>query len=510
MLGRAFADWYVKRVSFERIVGGLARLVNRPVSPKDLIARFLRFSSEQAGISCTIVRLIPGQELPVGVPATPAGNGICPKMKSAWTRLLPESVRAKIEGRDYLHNVIRNTGWLFADNIVRMGVGLFVGVWVARYLGPEKYGLFSFALAFVVLFSPIASLGLDDIVVRDIVHDPDSKDDTLGTGFVLKFTGGLVSCIAAIATIFVLRPTDNLSHWLVGIIAAGSIFQSFFIIDCWFNSQIQSKYAVYARSGAFLICSVLRIVLIMTGASLLAFALAGTIEVVIGGLGLVIAYRLRGRGFKEWRSSLKRAKALLKDSWPLAFSIISIVIYQRIDQVMLQEMVGSREVGIYSVAVRLVDVWAFVPSAIYWSVYPSILEAKQASDALFYERLQRFYNLIALLSYAIAVPTTLLAQWLVPALFGKPYADAWPMLIVLIWANLFTSLEIARTAFLNAMNWNRIYFVMIFAGGIPLKRDGKVVGAIGVGGAPGAHLDDACAQAGLDAIGAVPKVPAAK
>jgi uncharacterized protein GlcG (DUF336 family) len=52
--------------------------------------------------------------------------------------------------------------------------------------------------------------------------------------------------------------------------------------------------------------------------------------------------------------------------------------------------------------------------------------------------------------------------------------------------------------------------ILILGGGLPIEIGGEIVGGIGVGGAPGAHLDDACAQAGLDAIGAVPKVPAAK
>jgi O-antigen/teichoic acid export membrane protein len=387
-------------------------------------------------------------------------------MKSAWTRLLPASVRARIEGRHYLQNVISNTGWQFADNILRMGVGLLVGIWVARYLGPEKYGMLSYALALVSIFSPLATLGLEDIVVRDIVRQPDCKEETLGTAFVLKLMGSFVSFMAVVVTIFFLRPTDKLSHWLVGIIAGGSIIQAFNITECWFNSQIQAKYIVFARNSAFIICSVIKIALIMNGASVVAFAVVFTIEVGIGSLGLLVAYKAKGGSFKKWQVTRERAGLLLRDSWPLFFSIISIVIYQRIDQVMLQQMVGSKEVGIYSVAVALVGAWAFIPSAIYWSFFPGILYAKQVSEEHFYDQLQKFYNLMALLSYVIAFATTLLAPWLIPALYGEAYSRASLMLIVLVWANIFTSLEIARTAFMNAMNLNRLYFVMITAGGV--------------------------------------------
>jgi O-antigen/teichoic acid export membrane protein len=160
------------------------------------------------------------------------------------------------------------------------------------------------------------------------------------------------------------------------------------------------------------------------------------------------------------------ARKLLRDSWPLLFSCIVIIIYLRIDQVMLGEMAGSEEVGIYSVAVRLAEVWFFIPTAIYWSVLPSLVEAKAGHEDLLYERLQKYYNLMVLIAYVIAVPVTLLSKWLVPALFGAPYASAGVILAVLIWTNLFTYLEIARSAFFNVMNWNRIYLVTLALGAI--------------------------------------------
>ncbi len=125
---------------------------------------------------------------------------------------------------------------------------------------------------------------------------------------------------------------------------------------------------------------------------------------------------------------------------------------------------GTEEVGIYSVAVRLAEIWYFMPMAVFWSVFPSIIEAKAASEQLFYERLQQLYNLIALLSYAIAVPVTLLAQWLVPALFGEAYARGGLMLAILIWSNVFYGLEIARSSFLTVMHWTRIYLLTVTLG----------------------------------------------
>ena len=385
-------------------------------------------------------------------------------MNQSWIRYLPASLRKKIEGRPYLQNVVSNTGWQFADNILRMGVGLVVGVWVARYLGPEQFGVFSYALAFVALFAAFSGLGLEDIVVRDIVRDPACKEETLGTAFVLKLVGGGVSFIAAMAAILLLRPADSLNHWLVGIIAAGTIFQACNIIEFWFHSQVQAKYVVFAREAAFILCSALKIFLILDKAPLIAFVWVGTFEIAVGGAGLVIAYRSRGDRLRDWRASLTRARSLLKDSWPLLFSGMVIMVYMRIDQVMLGEMAGSEELGIYSVAVRLVEVWIFIPMTISWSVFPAIVEARTTGDELYYERLQKLYNLMAFSAYAIAIPVTLLSDWLVGILFGEAYARAGLMLALLIWANVCASLEIARGSFIVSMNWTKIHFVTVFLG----------------------------------------------
>jgi O-antigen/teichoic acid export membrane protein len=388
------------------------------------------------------------------------------QLNRAWTGFLPAFIRGKIEGREYLQNVVSNTGWQFADNLLRMGIGLFVGIWIARYLGPEQFGLLSYALAFVTLFSALASLGLDDIVVRDIVRDPASRNEILGSAFFLKVIGGALSFLASTGSIFLLRPTDSLSHWMVGIVAAGAVFQAMNIIEFWFHSQVQAKYSVIAKNAAFIICAVIKIGLILVKAPLIAFAWVSLVEIVIGSTALVVAYRYRGLRLQDWRVSLEKAKILLRDSWPLVFSSIVIMVYLRIDQVMLGEMIGSEEVGIYSVAVRLAEVWFFVPTAIYWSVFPSVVEAKAQSELLFYERLQKLYNLMALSAYAVAVPVTLSAQWLVGTLFGEDYVRGGPMLAVLIWANVFISLEMARSSFLTAMNWTRIYFLTVFLGGV--------------------------------------------
>ncbi|MBD2128171.1 flippase [Microcoleus sp. ZQ-A2] len=365
-----------------------------------------------------------------------------------------------------LRKIIKNIGWLFADRVLRMGVGFLVGAWVARYLGPQQFGLYNYAIAFVSLFTALATLGLDQIVVRNIVREPSCKDETLGTTFALKFIGGLVTLFLTLAIIHLLRPDDSLTRWLVGITATGMIFQAFDTIDLWFQFQVDSKYTVVAKNTAFIIITVIKIALIQSKAPLIAFAWTGLLEIALGAVGLVLAYTLRGQNFKAWRFSWLQAKLLLKESWPMIVAGLSIMIYVRIDQIMLGELIGSESVGIYSVASRLSELWGFVPTAIVSSFNPSIIEAKKVSEELYYNKLQKVFNIMTVLAYGIAIPTTFLSQEIVVLLFGESYASSGGVLAIYIWGQLFSFLGIARITWIVTEGFTMYALVFASAGAI--------------------------------------------
>jgi PST family polysaccharide transporter len=341
--------------------------------------------------------------------------------------------------------IISNIGWLFGDRILRMGVGLVVGAWVARYLQPEQFGLLNYAIAFVFLFTAFATLGLDQIVVRNLVRNPDCKDETLGTTFALKLIGGIVTLLLASLTIFLLRPDDYLTRALVAITASATIFQAFDTIDFCFQFQVSSKYTVVAKNSAFIIVTLVRITLIQLQAPLIAFAWAAFAETALGGIALMIAYKVSGQNFRRWRVSWQEGKNLLKESWPLIIAGVSIMLYIRIDTVMLGEISGSEAVGIYAVATRLSELWGFIPIAIISSVTPSIIEAKKVSETLYYQKLQKIFTLVTVLAYSIAIPLTLLSTPIIVLMFGQNYAPAGSVLAIHIWGQIFSFLGIARS-----------------------------------------------------------------
>ena len=355
------------------------------------------------------------------------------------TRYLPGPLRDRLEGRPNLWRILTNVGWLFGDRILRLGVGLMVGVWVARYLGPVQFGLLNYAVAYVGLFLPVALLGLDQIVVRDLVNDPARRQETLGTAFSLKLLGGAVSYVIAIAVIMMVRP-DSTTQFLVALTGTMLVFQAFDVVDLSFQSQVRSKYSVVARNASFLMVSAVRVGLILSLASVAAFAGAVALEALLAAVGLAIAYRLSGERFGVWKVTTARAMELVRTSWPLILSGLAITVYMRIDQIMLGEMIDDAEVGIYSAAVRISELWYFIPVAIVSSVAPAITSAKKTDEQQYQRRVQQLLYTMALLGYVVALPVSLIAGPLVQLLYGAEYARAGAALAIHIWAGVFVNL----------------------------------------------------------------------
>lgn len=366
------------------------------------------------------------------------------KMNQTLTKLLP----AFIHGRHTLQKVVANTGWLFLNHAFRAVVSLVVGVWLARYLGPEKLGIFNYSIAFTVLFSAFSTLGLDSIVVRNIVTRPELKDEIIGTVFLLKLVGGLIALAFAVGAALLVRPEDKLVQWMVGIIAAGFVFQSFDVIAFWFHSQIKIKPMVYVKMAAFLVASAGKVALIIMGASLVWFAWVGLFEIIIGAAGMVMAYEAYGNRLKTLRWAGKRARELLKDSWPLIIASLAFCVHARIDHVMLAEMIGAGEVGKYSVAVNIIALFEYIPVLVCMSFAPTLTEAKTLGEDMYYKRLLNLYRLMFNMFLIITVPIFLFSGAIVDNLYGADYKDSGRLLALMSLKLFFVNFATVREIFI--------------------------------------------------------------
>lgn len=352
-----------------------------------------------------------------------------------------------------------------AEQFLRIIAGLFIGIWVARYLGPEQFGLFSYVLAFTAIFGGIAKLGLDGIMVRELVNHPENRDTYLGTAFWLKILSAFIA-MSIIAAIVPFTSNNTITNLFIFIIAAGLVFQSFEVVEFYFQSQVLAKIVAICKVTQLVLSSMIKIYLVLNEAELIYFLLVTTFDALSLAVSYSIAYKLKKNPAFYKHFDLSIARKLLKDSWPLIFSAIVVMIYMRIDQIMIKEMLGEYEVGIYSAAVRLSEAFYFIPMLITASLLPAILNAKKQSEELYKRRLSSLYTLMAWMAIAIALPMTFLADWLIIMLFGQAYEDAGQVLIIHVWASIFVFLGVASSKWFITENLQRFTLINTTTGAI--------------------------------------------
>lgn len=402
---------------------------------------------------------------------------------------LPAVLRRHLTQRPNRLKILKNIGWLFVDKLLHLAVGLVVGVWLARELGPQQFGQLSFALALVGLGAGVAALGLKSIIVREIVGTPSDAARILGTAFTLRLLGAAVGLGALWLGVGYLQLDDQVTKLLVAILSGTLVFTSAEIIKCWFESQVAARYSIWVDNAVFLSGSAARIALLIIHAPLAAFAWLMLIEAALVAIGLFAIYQWQARALQAWSFSLARARSLLRDAWPLIIAGMGAVVYAKVDQIMLGQLIGEEAVGLYAVAARLSEVWYFLAVAITSSVRPTLFRLKQAASPQYLQRVQQSLNLMVWLSVPAALLTALSAQPLVLLLFGEPYADSAQVLIIHVWTGVFVFMGNAAWTWYLAENKQHLANIRIIFGlGINIALNALLIPHYGVVGAAWATL----------------------
>lgn len=358
--------------------------------------------------------------------------------------------------------IASNIAWLAGERAIRMVVSFVMLAWTARHLGVEQFGALNYAIAFVGLLSPLANLAADQIIVRDLVDRPKEAPTTLGTSFVVKTVMDLVIVALTIGTVLLFPRDGGPIDGLIVVVSFSYVFGGFSVVELWFQSQVEGRRIVLARNLSFLLSTAIRIVLLRTGAPVMAFAWVMAVEAALGAIACLHVYRGAGNRVSAWRFRTDAARALARISAPLILSSFAVMVYMRIDQIMLGQMVGDDAVGIYSVAVRLSEVWPFVSTIIVKSFAPSIIESRRIGEAAYYRKIQRLCTMQAITVYCIAIPMTFLARPFVVLLFGRSYAAAGVVLSVHIWSSMFLFLGYVKEVWIAAegVTWFSFWFTL--------------------------------------------------
>jgi len=349
-----------------------------------------------------------------------------------------------------------NTGWFLITRICSLLFSFFITIYVIRYLGPANYGTFSYAVSFVSLFSFVASLGIDQVVYRELIRNPEKEGELLGSALALKLISGTIAVILTVVSAMTLG-VSQIELTLITIIALTLFGSAFQIITYSYQARAQSKYPALITLGVSIILAIAKLLVIWFDKGIIFFALVLVLESLLYAAFFIFIYHFNHRRFYTWRVRANTLRMLVITSLPLMLSSVSMVIYARIDQVMLNHYINTTAVGIYDAAVRLSDVWYIIPNTILGALFPAIINAQKTSMHLFRKRILMCAGLLFSLNILIILPTTILAPYIIDTLYGSAYSQSTTVLSIYIWSLIGFSLGQLMNTLLIAQNNIYIY-----------------------------------------------------
>lgn len=354
--------------------------------------------------------------------------------------------------------VFKNFTWLFFDKCIKSVVGLGVAAWLARYLGQEGFGVWNYALAFIAIVSAFSTLGLDTIFIRDVVRNSENKNQILGSAFFIKTVSSFVAFIVCIILIHFFQPHSSLIKLMVMIMAMSFLFQAFDVIDFYFKSQLQSRYVVFARNIPFLIISLTQVIFIINRAPLIIFAWLFLVESVFAAMLLLVFYKFKGGEISCWKVDKTTTVQLLKNGWPLFIAFISSMLYLKIDQIMIGQILDERSVGIFSAALKIYEIPFYFLVLLTASIFPKLVEVYEKNKELFFKRYSQITSLYTFCSLILLTIFILFGQLIISILFGSNYIEAYYPLIILSIGLVFIYNGMLRSSYLSVSHNEKIIF----------------------------------------------------
>jgi len=347
-------------------------------------------------------------------------------------------------------SALRNIAWHSSEKVLRMFISFFVGIWLARYLGPENFGSFNYILAWLGMFNAIAWLGVGDAVMRDMVRERSDEGRVLGSAFLLRLCGSLLAIVSALCAAHWLGEFNEIQITLLAILCVGMPFaEAPAGIWIWFASHTNIGPAVLSKNVSMLLGALLRIVVIVTGAGLIALMAAMALESVFFGLSLVCAYWWYGERFTNWRFDFRHAWNMLLTGLPIVLSGLVASLNARVDQIMLGRLTSMADVGVYAAAMRFSEIWWVVPPMIVQTLAARYIYPKDLGDQL-QINVARIIAGMAMLSLIPVLVLSAISTEVISLFLGKQYLGAGSVLMIHIWTAVLVFIDAPVNQYLLA------------------------------------------------------------
>lgn len=362
------------------------------------------------------------------------------------------------------NRVVKNAKWMIAEQMVQMLVSLIIGMITARYLGPSNYGVINYCAAYIAFFTAIATLGLEMIIVKELVASPEKEGEILGSAVLMRLGAGFLSVISIMLILFFVDGNNKLILTVGFLQSTVLVFKAFEIFDFWFQARYKSKYSSALKSISYVLVALYKVYILVAGKSVMWFAFSTSLDFLIIAIFLSVAYAKTGG--MRLSFSKETSKRLLLQGYHFIISNLIITVYAQIDKVMIKQFMDDTQVGYYSAAIMICTYWVLIPTAIINAARPAIMQQKiDGNDQMYKKRFKQLYAILIWLGIFVSVAVSIFAGLIVRIAYGAAYLPAAGSLIIAIWYTTFATLGVARGNWLACENKNKYakWFVLIGA-----------------------------------------------
>lgn len=328
--------------------------------------------------------------------------------------------------------VVKNVAWAVLGKIVNMLGVLLVGILVARYLGPEQYGLMNYVISYVTLFTIIATFGLSNIEIRELSKHPEEKEKILGTCFIIRLFFATISYLLIVLVLF-LTKVESFTAVLILLYAIVLFTSCFEVIRNYFSSIIKNEYVVKSEMARTVIGAIIKILLLWFRAPLEYFVVATAFDTILVASGYCLSYKSQVGSIFKWSFEKSYVRFYIMQAFPLVLSGAAVVVYQRIDQVMIGDMLNKTEVGYFATAGKFLDLVLFLPTVISQTVVPILVKCRERNLDEYEVKAKQYVSVIVWISIFLSLAVSLTSYWLIYFTFGMKYISAVPVLQILAW-----------------------------------------------------------------------------
>lgn len=394
---------------------------------------------------------------------------------------------ANLAQRPNLMAALRNLGWLVFDRVFRLGVSFVVTLWLARYLAPELFGVYNYAIAFTALFSVVATFGLQSVVVQYLVDKPEQQNSTLASAFAIQLVGGVIAFVISVLVAFNLVGSEPSVLVAVLLLSTINLFRFSDTVRYYFESRVQSKRIVVTENLVFMLIVLLRIAMILLELPLIYFVALLVLEAVLTTLAFLWLFGIQK--FKALKFDNSNFQSMLKVAWWLALSVGAAMLYMRVDQIMLASLLNQEAVGIYSAAVRISEIWYVFPAVIVGSVFPRIIRELRVDVARANRQLDVLLTAFSIVSISVGLLVGNCSTEIIIFLFGEDYRASASVLSIHVWSSVFVFSGILGSRWLVAMDMQKVLLVSTLIGVVAnIAMNYLMIPVYGVQGAAWATL----------------------